>query len=97
MTICTDPQTMQMHTPNGRRTNDRGMEWYWGMTEVWSGIGLFNIWLIESLRSRVDLHTPKMLIIQFRTSSVWENACHTIFIQFLKMVENWYKVISVAV
>ena len=39
---------------------------------------------------RVDLHTPKMLIIQFHTSSVWENACHTIFIQFLKMVENWY-------
>ena len=41
--------------------------------------------------SRVDLHTPKMLIIQFHTSSVWENACHTIFIQFLKIVENWYK------
>ena len=47
--------------------------------------------------SRVDLHTPKKLIIQFHTSSVWENACHTIFIQFLKMVENWYKLISVAV
>ena len=47
--------------------------------------------------ARVDLHTPKMLIIQFHTSSVWENACHTIFIQFLKMVENWYKLISVAV
>ena len=41
--------------------------------------------------SRVDLHPPKMLIVQFHTSSVWENACHTIFIQFLKMVENWYK------
>ena len=47
--------------------------------------------------SRVDPHTPKMLIIQFHTSSVWKNACHTIFIQFLKMVENWYKLISVAV
>ena len=51
----------------------------------------------RKLISRVDLHTPKMLIIQFHTSSVWENACHTIFIQFLKMVENWYKLISVAV
>ena len=49
------------------------------------------------MHSRVDLHTPKMLIIQFHTSSVWKNACHTIFIQFLKMVENWYKLISVAV
>ena len=49
------------------------------------------------ITTRVDLHTPKMLIIQFHTSSVWENACHTIFIQFLKMVENWYKLISVAV
>ena len=47
--------------------------------------------------SRVDLHTPKMLIIQFHTSSVWKNACHTIFIQFLKMVEKRYKLISVAV
>ena len=51
----------------------------------------------SALASRVDLHTPKMLIIQFHTSSVWENACHTIFIQFLKMVENWYKLFSVAV
>ena len=46
---------------------------------------------------RVDLHTTKMVIIQFHTSSVWKNACHTIFIQFLKMVENWYKLISVDV
>ena len=30
---------------------------------------------------RVDLHTPKMLIIQFHTSSVWENAYHRDFIQ----------------
>ena len=51
-----------------------------------------------SLQStRVDLHTPKIVIIQFHTSSVWKNACHTIFIQFLKMVENWYKLISVDV
>ena len=53
--------------------------------------------IATKLTSRVDLHTPKMLIIQFHTSSVWENACHTIFIQFLKMVENWYKLFSVAV
>ena len=37
---------------------------------------------------RVDLHTPKMLIMQFHTSSVWKNARHTTFIQFLKMVEK---------
>ena len=53
--------------------------------------------MVTNILSRVDLHTPKMLIIQFHTSSVWENACHTIFIQFLKTVENWYKLISVAV
>ena len=52
---------------------------------------------VNFLTTRVDLHTPKMLIIQFHTSSVWENACHTIFIHFLKMVENWYKLFSVAV
>ena len=47
--------------------------------------------------TRVDLHTPKMLIIRFHTSSVWENACHTIFIQFSKMSEKSYKLISAAV
>ena len=50
-----------------------------------------------SLITRVDLHTPKMVIIQFHTSSVWKNVCHTIFIQFLKTVKNWYKLISVDV
>ena len=45
----------------------------------------------------VDLRTPKLLIIQFHTSSVWKNACHTIFMQFLKMVEKRYTLISVAV
>ena len=37
-----------------------------------------------SLYTRVDLHSPKMLIIQFHTSSAWENACHIIFVQFQK-------------
>ena len=35
---------------------------------------------------RVDIHPPKMLIIQFHTAIVWKNACHTIFVQFRKMV-----------
>ena len=38
--------------------------------------------------TRVDLKTPKMLITKFHTSSVWENARHTIFIQFRKMGEK---------
>ena len=44
--------------------------------------------IISIPSTRVGLHTPKMLIIQFHTSS------HTIFIQFLKLVD---KLISVAV
>ena len=47
--------------------------------------------------TRVNLHTPKILIIQFHTSSLWKNACHKIFIHFLKMVEKRYELISVAV
>ena len=35
---------------------------------------------------RIDLHTPKLVIIQFHTSNVWKNVSHTIFIQFLKTV-----------
>ena len=34
--------------------------------------------------SRVDLHRPKMLIIQFHTLSLWKIACHTNFIHFCK-------------
>ena len=37
------------------------------------------------LTSRVDLHRPKMLIIQFHTLSLWKNASHTNFIYFCKM------------
>ena len=44
--------------------------------------------------SRVELHTPKKLIIQFHTSSVWETACHTIFLQIRKMGEKRYKLIT---
>ena len=38
-----------------------------------------------SLKPRVDLHRPKMLIIQFHTLSLWKNASHTNFINFCKM------------
>ena len=34
---------------------------------------------------RVDLHRPKMLMIQFHTLSLWKNASHTNFIHFRKM------------
>ena len=37
------------------------------------------------LWTRVDLHRPKMLIIQFHTLSLLKNASHTNFIQFCKM------------
>ena len=37
------------------------------------------------LRTRVDLHRPKMLIIQFHTLSLWKNASHTNFTHFCKM------------
>ena len=40
------------------------------------------------LHTRIDLPTPKTLIIQFHTSSVWKHACHTICIQFLKTIEK---------
>ena len=40
--------------------------------------------LLRSL-SRVDLHRPKLLTIQFHTLSQWKNASHTIFIHFCKM------------
>ena len=36
----------------------------------------------------VDLHAAKMLIIQLHRSSVGENVCHTIFIQYRKKVEK---------
>ena len=45
---------------------------------------------------RVDLHTPKMLIIQFHTSSVWKTVCHTIFIQFQKIIGKRFLLISAA-
>ena len=35
--------------------------------------------------ARVDLHRPKMLIIQFHTLSLWKNAGHTNFIHSCKM------------
>ena len=38
------------------------------------------------MHARVDLHRPKMLIIQFHTLSLWKNAnMHTNFIHFCKM------------
>ena len=45
--------------------------------------------VIQFLRNsdvtRVYLHRPKMLIIQFHTLSLWKNASHTNFIHFCKM------------
>ena len=38
--------------------------------------------------TRVDLHTPKMLIIQLHTSIVWKNGCHTVFKQFQKKLKK---------
>ena len=35
--------------------------------------------------TRVDLHRPKMLIIQFHTLGLWKNAVLTNFIHFCKM------------
>ena len=56
---------------------------------------------------RLDLHkpkmlvlqfpTPKMLILQFHTSNVWENASHTIFLQFQKIIEKRFELISAAI
>ena len=43
------------------------------------------------LRSRVDLHRPKMLIIQFHKLSLWKNTNHTIFIHFAKMVSSNFR------
>ena len=35
-----------------------------------------------SMSTRVDLHRPKLLIIQLHTLSLWKNASHTNFIHF---------------
>ena len=40
---------------------------------------------ITTEAARVDLHRPKILIIQFHTLSLWKNAGHTNFIHFCKM------------
>ena len=40
---------------------------------------------LDSKESRVDLHRPKRLIIQFHTLSLWKNASHTNFILFCKL------------
>ena len=47
--------------------------------------------------TRFDLQTPKMLIKQFQMSNLWKNACHLIFVQFRKIVEKNYKLVSAAV
>ena len=39
---------------------------------------------LNKQHSLVDLHRPKMLIIQFHTLSLWKNAGHTNFIHFCK-------------
>ena len=55
-----------------------------------SRIQFYFVWLSklheidQTIDLRIDLHTPKTLIIQLHTSSVRKNACHTVFIQFQK-------------
>ena len=39
----------------------------------------------QILYARVDLHRPKMLIIQFHRLCLWKNASHTNLIHFCKM------------
>ena len=61
----------------------------------------------KSSSTRVDLHTPKMhilqfhtpkmFIMQFHTSNVWKNATHTIFIQFQKIIEKGFELVSAAI
>ena len=41
--------------------------------------------------------TPKMLILQFHTSNVWKNANHTIFLQFRKIIEKRFELVSAAI
>ena len=41
--------------------------------------------VITNKPTLIDLHRPKMLIIQFHTLSLWKNASHTNFIHFCKM------------
>ena len=56
--------------------------------EFYALCGFFNqsIFGIQNGKfTRVDLHRPKMLIIQFHTLSLWKNASHTNFIHFCKM------------
>ena len=52
---------------------------------------------IAKLVGRVDLHIPKILIIQLYIPSVRKNVCHIIFINFRKMIEKRYKLVSAAV
>ena len=42
----------------------------------------------------LQFHTPKMLIIQFHASNVWKKANHTIFKQFQKFIEKRFKLAS---
>ena len=58
------------------------------------------------MRPRIDIHKPKMLILNFPTpkkliiqlpaSNVWKNANHTIFIQFQKTIEKKFNLVSPA-
>ena len=55
------------------------LHWFYNFEEV-------RLHLLDTKSpSRVDLHRPKMLIIQFHTLSLWKNASHRIFIHFFKM------------
>ena len=51
----------------------------------------YNRFLKDFTETRVDLHRPKMLIIQFHKLSLWKNTNHTIFIHFAKMVSSNFR------
>ena len=62
------------------------------------------VWLIPRfllssmiLKTRVDIHKPKLLILQFHTPNVRKNASHAIFIQFQNIIKKIFELVSAAV
>ena len=54
--------------------------------------------------TRVDLqnlvlrfHTPKRLLIQFHKSNLWKAAYHKLFVQFHKIIEKRFELVSAAI
>ena len=90
------PPTSHKYRLHGVTSGLKGRVWRLNMFDRAQIVRMPNLITIRQ-NARVDLHIPKILIIQFHTSSVWKNACHTIFIQFWKMIEERFKLISAAV